>query len=295
MQVTTPKLLKILVLSILLLAVGSFSGAQAETYTVELGNYGPRPTVEVYFGDEGPYTFILDSGAPGLVIDIGVAESLSLEITGSDTIGAPGAQDAPTTPLYATQKITVGALQLEVAQVQGLDLVSFLPGENPPVGIIGFWEFNHGLTTLDLEKGVMVVDTEKGLDSEGAGVVPVRWEAGLPFPGFDIMVGGYPVFAHIDTGSPGNLLLPIEMLEKLEFSDEPAIEGQIGFVGGARDLWGATLVGSIEIAGYQEENPHVTFAERIPGANVGTMILRQTTVESDVKNGLLRIVPKNQD
>lgn len=295
MQVTATKHLKPLILSISLLAACSASEVQAETHTIELGSWGPRPTVEVYFGDKGPFTFILDTGAEGIVIDETLAKNLGLTVVGMTRMGAPGAENPPERPLYGQQTVTVNGAPVTIEMSRGLDLVSMLPGENPPVGVLGFWDIAGAFAALDLENGTLTIDTEKHLDPTQEGVVPFTADPPFPYRGFEIQVGGADVRAHIDTGAPGTVTLPAEWMDKLTFLEAPKITGKIGLVGGARDVWTGTLDGSMIVSGYREENPLVSFVEGFPGANVGSGLLSGMIVEIDLENDLIRIAPKKRE
>lgn len=58
---TIQKILGGTALAVLLAIPG---GAMAEEFVIPLGDMGGRPLIDVYIGDNGPYTMIFDTGAP---------------------------------------------------------------------------------------------------------------------------------------------------------------------------------------------------------------------------------------
>src|SRR5262249_25802978 len=51
--------------------------------------YGNKPVVEVKINGQGPYSFFLDTGAGGTVLDQSLADELKLQIVGTMKIGDP--------------------------------------------------------------------------------------------------------------------------------------------------------------------------------------------------------------
>ena len=53
-----------------------------------------RPVIALFIDHQGPYSFILDTGAGGNVIDKGLASKLDLKATGKVEVRSPGNDNA---------------------------------------------------------------------------------------------------------------------------------------------------------------------------------------------------------
>ena len=75
-----------------------------------------RPMVELTVNGEGPYPFVLDTGAPGLIVRPELVEELGLEVVGTTEVNSP----LGGTPVEARQ-VHVGSIDLGGAPVTDLE------------------------------------------------------------------------------------------------------------------------------------------------------------------------------
>ncbi|MHA1544650.1 MAG: aspartyl protease family protein, partial [Alphaproteobacteria bacterium] len=110
--------------------MASSSQALAEEFVISLGDMGGRPLIDVYIGDNGPYTMIFDTGAPSVILNQDIGKELGLEVVGEQRVGSPGGQGMQAV-LYEGQTITIGDYSFEVDQITGMDFSALMGGPRP--------------------------------------------------------------------------------------------------------------------------------------------------------------------
>ena len=80
-----------------------------------------RPVLNVFLGDRGPYTFVLDLGASLSVIDAQLAKELDLEVVGVQEAGVPGVSSV-THDLVQAQGLRFGSVEIGPTRLMTLDL-----------------------------------------------------------------------------------------------------------------------------------------------------------------------------
>ncbi len=296
MQGATAKLFKKMGALVILLApeMGT-TVASAENQTLALGSFGGRPVVEVLVNDQGPYPFILDTGAKNIIIDATLAFELNLTEVGKAQTGAPGNLQTMDVPIFNASSVSVGGFEIADNNLTGMDLSMLGNAPGTPRGVFPFWSLGDGLISLSLSQNQVTVDPEGSLKKGENGAVELNSTPPTLFPEFAIELSGKTFMAHLDTGSPGAITLPLEWKDRLSFSDEPKVVGKAVLMGEEREVWMATLEGTAKIGAIEVENPKVMLLERIPGANIGSQFLRNAVIEVDQANGLIRISPLDQD
>lgn len=164
--------------------------------------YTRRLTVQARINGQGPYPFLVDTGANASVIASELAAVLGLATTGSASLhGIAGVETVGTVKV---QTIAVGRRERK-------DLtLSVLPGRFVQApGVLGLdWLGGQGLI-LDFARNQMRVGSVAPTTDEYTVSVPVRARrSGLHL--IEAAVGGAPVLAFIDTGSTttvGNMAL----------------------------------------------------------------------------------------
>ena len=86
-----------------------------ETVTVPMKLVMNRPTVEVKVNGQGPYLFVLDTGAGTNVLDPKLAKELGLESSGETKIGDPSNPEAIDAKTYELASLSVGEARFEVS------------------------------------------------------------------------------------------------------------------------------------------------------------------------------------
>lgn len=288
--------------------------AQAEEFVIPLGDLGGRPVIEVSLGDHGLYRMVLDTGAPGVIIGQDIGEKLGLTVIDQITISSPGGGGIQAM-VYRGEPVSFGGYSINPERITGMDFSGLKQksqqrskppeegqpqeGHGPrhdtglgefPSGIIGFWVLKEGVVSIDYGADTLTIAPDAALDPAAPGVVELRFSKDFPFPEFEMTVGGFPVVAHVDTGSGGVFMMPTDWLEKLPLKSEAKVIGQAMLADGPREVWGAQLDGEVIIAGYVIQDPYITFMDGLPGVNVGSGFFQGGGFRIDRENDLIEII-----
>ena len=176
--------------------------AHAEDTTIAIGKYGGRPTVDLMINGQGPFSFILDTGAMATLIDSSLVKSLNLPLKRWTQIGSMSDTNVPS-GFYSFESVTVGGQEVAISGAASLDLLGMMPpGENRPFGVVSYWQLGVGVSTLDLSGNTLTLSPDASLDENEPGTLTMQQPPGYPFPVFEIELAGKTMLAHIDTGSP---------------------------------------------------------------------------------------------
>jgi len=252
-----------------------------------------RPMIELSLNGHGPYRFVFDTGAGGLVIDAGLARELSLAVVGRDSLGDPNNPGAYQVDVVRVDSVTLGTagegktapLTLRGATASTFEVRQMM-GSNVG-GIIGLPSFQDLLVTLDYPGGK--VRFERGeLAAGGAGVVEYTSPEGIIV--LPITVADTTLTAHLDSGNPGAFMLPYGLTDHLHFKSPPAEIGQARTVNSNATIYAATLAGDIRAAGLTWSNPEVHLSELIEHfANIGMEAFRDAAITVDQRHHRLRM------
>lgn len=273
---------------ILSLAAAAASGAFAFADDAVMDLSGPRPVVEVWFGESPPVSMIFDTGASGSAILPEYAESLGLPDLGMAAVqsGAGGARlEVQRTELSGR----LGPYEFSGAQAVVFDMP--LPGNGAPIaGVLSPRAFANGrLLSLNFATGAITL-ANAGSPPPDSPSSPFEGEQ-RPLPSIYAMIAGEQRLCHIDTGAPGALTLPWQDRDAFPLAAEPVQSGMARLVNGERPIYSADLVGVVEIGPVILENPEVQLLEGIRGCNIGMEILRQLIVTLDFETGQVWIDP----
>lgn len=243
-----------------------------------------RPMIQLTVDGQGPYWFVVDTGAGGNVIDNRLAEKLELTSVGVQMVGSPGGA-AVEAHRFAVDELAAGGLRIADTEAVGVDLAALAGGTFQ--GIVGMRNFVDYLITLDYPDGTLVIEPG-GLSGGDDGTVPFALDGRLIR--FDIDVAGVTVPADLDSGSAHSFTLPKAFEGRWSFLTPVTEVGKVRMVGGEHILWGARLDGTITVAGLTFEDPEVGLAEFTTDfANIGYDVLRRLAVTIDQRNGLVRL------
>ncbi len=164
-----------------------------------------RMTLPVFIGDQGPFAFVVDSGAERSVIARELAERLSLERTGQARV--IGLADIVMADLYRIDYFSMQDVRSRARLVPAFDYRHI-----GAAGLIGIDELDGHAVVLDFRRSRITIRPsavrrrsarETGFDSDTI-VVSARRTAGrLIFS--DASVGGRRVDVVVDTGAQGSL------------------------------------------------------------------------------------------
>jgi hypothetical protein len=198
----------------------------------------------------------------------------------------------PADPKAITGKVArLESLEWGGAILQGMNCVFWdrgaLYAAGAPRGVLGLPLFADLLLTLDYPR--QQVSVQKGALS-GSGkeaVVAYRPSAGgtclIP-----ISVAGKPFEVHLDSGSPGGLMLPKSYLDSLPLASAPVVAGRGRTVNSEFTIYHAPLNGALEIGQERFVNPDIRFNEVLPDGVVGYGILHSFAITLDQRQRRIR-------
>ena len=254
------------------------------TVRIEMNLESGRPMIELRVNGEGPFQFVVDTGAGLSVIDEGIAKKLGLEVVGKQVLQSPGASVDIEGERVQAGRLEVGELRIEKPVLATMDLVGFSAGTIE--GVLGRPHFRDFLMTFDYPGSQLLV-ARGNLDESDSAVLSFDDQAGsIRFP---IDVSGVTVPMVLDTGSPGGFTLPKALESRFKFHSALQQGPTIRLVGGAHPTWRASLDGTVRLGNVTYRDPEViltTIADEF--GNIGFNVLRELRVTLDQANGLVR-------
>jgi CubicO group peptidase (beta-lactamase class C family) len=229
------------------------------------------PVIEVKVNGKGPFRFAVDSGFGGMAeVNPKVAEQLAMPVVGEVITGDPSGRNPKSVTLHRAESIDIGTLHFGGVSV----------GENQRLvlgdvdGILGLSLFRGFLVKFDYPNSRFAVSG--GKLTEG---VPYTLDHGVP--AIDIVVNGQTMRAHVDSGSPALVTLPLSAAKSLPLAEEPRVVGHGRTAGGDFDVYAAPLNGEVRVGAIALVNPRLDFVDVFPIGNIGYRFLKDLVVTFD--------------
>jgi predicted aspartyl protease len=261
------------------------SGAEA---SVPMDSLGGRPLVQVTFGGKGPFKFIFDSGAAGMVITDELADELDLEVLGEALVGSPaGGKPTP------GRIVNVPRLEMGGAQVHGIHAVAApLPMRNPGDyrGVLSAALFPGHLVIFDFPAASLRIRPGELPAADDKEVF--EYDSGERLPTVTIDVAGTRIDAHLDTGAAHGLSLPARYASTLALDGAPVESGKARLIDREVTVTSARLKGAAKLGRFTFDRPEVVFNEAIPMGNIGPGILRGFVMTLDRAHHRVRLEEK---
>ncbi|WP_324826681.1 retroviral-like aspartic protease family protein [Qipengyuania zhejiangensis] len=233
-------------------AVGQLLGdAQVDEAAIERDRH-ERMTVPVTIAGEGPYRFLIDTGAQATVVTHELVDNLSLRRSGTATLVAMASSQQ-------VETIELDDLEFANRSVSGL-ISPLLHAENIGAdGILGLDSLQDTRVLIDFrERRIQVADSEDETSNSGYEiVVRARRKLGQMII-TDAKLNGVKTAVIIDTGAQ-NSIANSKLLAKLRSrnrSEMTSID-----VHGMELVSNSTLVRSLQIGGVEISNAPIGFAD----------------------------------
>src|ERR1041384_6674237 len=262
------------ILSIALLLAGAVSVAaqNSEVATAPMQMRGLMPVVEVRLNGQGPFAFMIDTGA-GMQADIdpSVAERLGLQPGGRAINGDPSGENDREVATTTIDSIMIGSG--EFRNVTAVVRPQRITKDYPDIdGILGFALFTDYLLTLDYK--AMQVRLARGALPAMNGADILNFEIENRIPVIDLAIGKIRVRAHIDSGNfVAGFIVPEEIVEQLQLLSQPVVVGNARSVSNRIELKQAQLRDTIYIGRFNFPQPTINFLA-LANTNVGFKVLR---------------------
>ena len=248
---------------------------------------GLMPVVEVQLNGQGPFAFMLDTGA-GMQADIdtSVAERLKLRSTGRAISGDPSGQNDQQLTTATIEALTIG--KAEFHHVTALVRPQRITKDYPDVdGILGFALFTDYLLTLDYP--AMQLKLSRGDLPVANHTDVLNFEIENRIPVIQLAIGKIRVRAHVDSGNfVAGFILPEEVVGQLQLLSSPVTVGSARSVTNRIELKQVQLRDAIRIGSFEFPQPTVQFPA-LSDTNVGFKVLREFSVTFDQKNRRMKL------
>jgi hypothetical protein len=245
-------------------------------------DFGGRPMVDVSINGQGPFPFILDTGASQTIVDESLTRELALP-----SGGAMGGRAV----------VTIDEFRVGDAVLRGLragsmgGMLSSVSGPNGPRGVLSMAAFPGHLVVLDYP-GHRVSITPGSLPAaDNRRVFEYRSNEILPV--IPVRIAGHEYRIHLDSGSPSAVTLPTRYAGELPLEAPPVTIGTARTVAGSFPVQAATVKGTVEIGEFTVDVTEIKFSDLRPGAepgigNVGGPFLKSFVVTCDSANRRVR-------
>jgi hypothetical protein len=277
--------------ALLFLEIIPCAGAQAQeirygqapdsAVTAPMHWFGKKPVIEAKINGKGPYQFFFDTGAQGCVLGLDLVNELRLPVVGKGEVTSPGGKGIPSKQVRFG--LDVGGLSVRDVTAFAFDRARLYRDPAAPKGVLSPRAFSGYLVIFDFPRERFLL--RKGELPAADDVTIFACDPKRRLPAIPITVAGQTVFAHVDTGAPGGLTLPLSMTNRLPLAEKPAVIGRGRRVDREVVVYGAKLKGQIKLGRYALENPSVRFIDGSSSeGNIGNDILRRFALTFDVKN-----------
>jgi hypothetical protein len=248
---------------------------------------GLMPVVEVNLNGQGPFAFMIDTGA-GMQADIdtSVAGRLKLPLSGRAINGDPSGQNDREVATATIGSLTIGKAEFRnvIAVVRPQRITKDYPDVD---GILGFALFTDYLLTLDYP--AMQVRLARGTVPAANDTDILNFEIENRIPIVELAIGRIHVPAHIDSGNfVAGFILPEEVVEQLQLQSEAITVGGARSVTNRIQLKQVQLRDTIRLGGFQFPQPTIAFPA-LSDTNLGFKVLRDFVLTFDQKNRRLKL------
>jgi len=255
---------------------------------------GLMPVVEVKLNGQGPFAFMIDTGAGMQAdIDVSVAARLNLRANGRVLNGDPSGLNDREVSTATIDSLTIGSAAgarsgVEFRNVTALVRQHRITKDYPDVdGILGFALFADYLLTLDYP--AMQVTLSRGALPPANRTDILSFEIENRIPVIEVGVGKIRVRAHVDSGNfVAGFILPEEIVEQLQLLSTPVTVGSARSVSNRIELKQVQLRDAINIGHFSFPQATVQFPA-LSDTNVGFKVLRDFVVTFDQKNRRMKL------
>jgi hypothetical protein len=272
----------------MLIPIGAAPPARPAAEVLAMHYYGTRPAAEVRVNGQGPFLFLIDTGAGGAPAraDASLVRRLGLRPSGAErTSDAGGA--AASIDRVTLDSVELGALHAGRVEAYARDYngANYLPRID---GILGLAFFRDVLLTLDYPRSQVRIAHGALPPADGRTILDYELVEGNP--AITVRIGARPYRVLLDTGDIRALDMPTGWLRELPLAGFPRVVGTSSSVSGTIGLREVALAEPLVLGQYRFANPRVTFADEYEEGNLGSTILRNFAVTIDQRNRRVRLI-----
>jgi hypothetical protein len=227
-----------------------------------------------------PQRLALDSAVAGqLHLDSGLAKELSLPKIGSTESSDGTSHNKTMVDQVKVDRISIGPIEIRDVEAVSRNLKQELGTNAAFDGVLGAKVFKEFLLTIDYSSSKIKLTKGSLPTPDGKTILPLGEADGIYT--ISLNLGGKPLEAHLDTGSPMGLIMPLRESKKLQLDSEPKLVGKAKTLHNTIEVYQAMLKGEISLGSHKLER-NITFFDKFETANLGNGVLRQFEVTLDL-------------
>jgi hypothetical protein len=237
-----------------------------------------RPVIEVFINGEGPFKFVLDTGATQAMVSFDLAKRLALPEIGTVMVTAPNAPGGVRAPLHHIKELKLADLKffgVKASAILDDNFQKMLQAD----GVLSAQDFRGYLVTLDYRQRQLVIQPGRLPEADNKTVFDYTERHNIPGINLDVM--GKSTFFHLDSGSPFYIALPGSMLTTIEYERKPQLVGTAGTIMGNFAVYYGKLTGDVTFGQHRIEKPSVEVLDKMPYGNLGYRFFRDYRVTFD--------------
>lgn len=240
-----------------------------------------RPLVSVWINGQGPYLFVVSTGAPVTALTQDLVNELGLTPV-SDQLGS-----GPIT----IDELRVGDVVVRSVPVGRTVLVAD-PGEPAVRGVLSAASFPGLLVALDYPGAKLHLQTGSLPPPDGRRIFQYPTDDAAPTVPVDVAGRSFDVL--VDSNAPGGLTLPTRDVGDLPLADDPVEIGHVVDLLGTLPVSVATLNGIVTVGELSLDIHSVVFCDMRSASgsttgSIGARILEGFVVTLDARNHRVRL------
>lgn len=245
--------------------------------------------VPVTIEGEGPFLFLLDTGAGTTIVDQRLAARFPSAVSPvSNSFLLAGADRVPYGAVLGIERLGIGGAEFKSLSAVVFDLETISAAIGCQLdGILGFPLFRNCLLTLDYRLREVRIEEGRLPPADGRRIFACEGDGRRP--AIPVQVGGKFVHAVIDTGFRGYMRLPESAIS---MEEEDLWMGRSTTIAGLAIKRYAPLAGPLQLGGFRLHLPVQAIAGIEEGAPlIGTRILRRFRLTFDQQSRRIRLDP----
>jgi predicted aspartyl protease len=180
---------------------------------IQLGSESGHPHVPVMINGEGPFVFVLDTGASITTVSSSLVEELGIPTYVGEKKKARGVGGNELPVMTAKiESLGIGSLQFQDEEVGVIDFTNVLgtTGCGPTAGVIGHTLLKNFRVGIHYGTQQLSLEESNGTDTtDELEWIPFKYLMDTHLIGVPVCINGKGPFDHIlDTGSSGNVMTP---------------------------------------------------------------------------------------